>query len=85
MSVVPEQELRDWLVAFVADVLDIAPAEVDPDARWEALGVDSATTLVLIADLSVVLDREVRPIEVLENPTINAVVEHLGAVDLVGG
>jgi acyl carrier protein len=79
------QELRDWLVAFVADVLDVAPEEVDPNAQWEALGVDSATTLVLIADLSVVLDREVRPIEVLENPTINAVVEHLGAVHLVGG
>lgn len=80
-----ESELRQWLVGFVADVLDVAPTEIDPDAQWEALGVDSATTLVLIADLSVVLGREVRPIEVLENPTINAVVEHLGAVHLVGG
>jgi acyl carrier protein len=80
-----EQELRDWLVTFVADIIDVAPDEVDPSAPWESLGVDSAMTLVLVADLSVVLGREVRPIEVLANPTINAVVEHLTAVQPVGG
>jgi acyl carrier protein len=73
------------LVTFVADILDIAPDEVDPGASWESLGVDSAMTLVLVADLSVVLDRDVRPIEVLSNPTIDAVVEHLTAVAPVGG
>jgi acyl carrier protein len=80
-----EQELREWLVTFVADVLDVSRDEVDPNAFWESLGVDSAMTLVLVADLSVVLGSEVRPIEVLENPTINAVVEHMTAVQLVGG
>ncbi len=78
-------ELRDWLVAFVADVLDVSTEEVDTGAAWESLGVDSATTLVLVADLSVVLGREVRPVEVLENPTIDAVVEHLSAAQPVGG
>lgn len=80
-----EQELREWLVTFVADILDIAPDEVDPGAAWESLGVDSAMTLVLVADLSVVLGRDVRPIEVLSNPTIDAVVEHLTSVAPVGG
>jgi acyl carrier protein len=80
-----EQELREWLVTFVADVLDISPDEVDPAAPWESLGVDSAMTLVLVADLSVVLGRDVRPVEVLANPTINAVVEHVTAVEPVGG
>jgi len=79
------QELRAWLMTFVADVLDVSPDEVDPCAPWESLGVDSAMTLVLVADLSVVLGREVRPIEVLANPTINAVVEHLRAVQPMGG
>lgn len=80
-----EQELREWLVTFVADVLDIEPDEVDPATAWEALGVDSAMTLVLVADLSVVLGRDVRPVEVLANPTINAVVEHLTADARAGG
>ena len=78
-------ELREWLVTFVADVLDVSPHEVDPGATWESLGVDSAMTLVLVADLSVVLGREVRPIEVLANPTIDAVAEHLSAAAPVGG
>ena len=80
-----EQDLRTWLVTFVADVIAVTPGEVDPAAPWESLGVDSAMTLVLVADLSVVLGREVRPIEVLANPTIDAVVEHLMAVQPVGG
>lgn len=80
-----EEELRAWLVTFVADVLDVAPEEVDPGTTWEALGVDSAMTLVLVADLSVVLGRDVRPVEVLSNPTIDAVVEHLTTVSPVGG
>lgn len=80
-----EQALREWLVAFVADVLDIAPDEVDPGTSWESLGVDSAMTLVLVADLSVVLARDVRPMEVLANPTIDAVVEHLTTAQPVGG
>jgi hypothetical protein len=42
-------------------------------------------TLVLVADLSVVLGRDVRPVEVLANPTIDAVVEHLTSVEPVGG
>lgn len=85
MSTEAARELRDWLVDFVADVLDIDRTEVDPDAQWESLGVDSANTLVLAADLSVLLGRDVRPVEILSNPTIDAVVAHLGAVELVGG
>ncbi|TDV41021.1 acyl carrier protein [Actinophytocola oryzae] len=77
-----ELATREWLVAFVAGVLDVAREEVDPTASWESLGVDSATTLVLVADLSAVLGREVRPIEVLENPTIDTLVEHLGTCEV---
>lgn len=71
------QELRDWLVRFVADVLEIDPSEVDTSATWESLGVDSATILVLVADLSAETRLEVRPIEVLENPTIEELAAHL--------
>lgn len=80
-----EEDLRAWLTTFVADVLDIGPDEVDHAAPWESLGIDSAMTLVLVADLSVVLGRTVQPVEVLTHPTIDAVVEHLLAVEAVGG
>jgi acyl carrier protein len=80
-----EADLRAWLTTFVADVLDIGQDEVDPAAPWESLGIDSAMTLVLVADLSVVLGRTVQPVEVLTHPTIDAVVEHLLAVAAVGG
>lgn len=73
------QELRDWLVRFVADVLEIDPSEVDTSVTWESLGVDSATILVLVADLSAETTRDVRPVEVLENPTIEELAAHLAS------
>jgi hypothetical protein len=71
------RDLRDWLVRFVAELLDIAPSEVDASATWETLGVDSATILVLVAELSAGPGWRVRPIDVLEHPTISSLAAHL--------
>ncbi|GIG56818.1 phosphopantetheine-binding protein [Longispora fulva] len=71
------QPIQDWLVGFVADLLAIAPSEVDPTATMEALGVDSATTLVLAGDLGVLLGRTIPPTELLDHPTLAALADHL--------
>ncbi|MEV6520996.1 acyl carrier protein [Longispora sp. NPDC051575] len=72
-----EQAIRDWLVGFVAELLAIEPAEVDPAATMEALGVDSATTLVLASDLGELLGRTIPPTELLDHPTLAALAGHL--------
>ncbi|MGH4008899.1 MAG: acyl carrier protein [Pseudonocardiaceae bacterium] len=73
------EELRNWLVAFVAELLDVATTEVDVATMWEFLGVDSAAILVMVADLSVRSGWPVRPVEVLEHPTIDELARHLAA------
>ena len=70
-------DLRDWLVAFVAETLEIAPAEVDQNATWDDLGIDSASIMVLVDNLAAADGRAVKPIEVLDHPTVTALAEHL--------
>lgn len=72
-------ETLDWLVQFVADVLDVGTSEVDTGAPWAELGVDSATILVLVADLERDRGLAVRPAEVLDHPSIDALTAHLSA------
>ena len=64
------EDLAGWLTSFVADLLDIDPAEVDTSATFTDLGVDSATSLVLAGDLTAQLHRPVSPVTVREHPTI---------------
>jgi acyl carrier protein len=75
------QQLHDWLVTFVAEVLEVEPAEIADDASWEALGVDSATVLVLVANLTATTGLSVRPSQVLEHPSIEQLAAHLAAVE----
>ncbi|MCX5208102.1 acyl carrier protein [Kitasatospora sp. NBC_00240] len=75
------QQLTDWLREYLADLLDITPEEVGTDIPLEYLGVDSATTLVLSADLSTETGRETRPGEILDHPTIERLAAHLSGSD----
>jgi acyl carrier protein len=63
-------ELTAWVTGFVADVLGVDPAQVPPGATLAELGIDSAAALVLAADLSEFARVRVRPVDVLDNPTV---------------
>lgn len=71
------EELRNWLVTFVAELLNVATVEVDVAAAWEFLGVDSAAILVMVTDLSARSGWRVRPVEALEHRTIDELARHL--------
>jgi acyl carrier protein len=81
---VSEREIQDWLVSFVADLLAVADDEIDVRMPWDSLGVDSATTLVIAAELGDVLERELSPTEVLDQGTIESLAAHLSAAEPVG-
>lgn len=72
-----EEQLTDWLVDFITELLDIRADEVGTDIPFGFLGVDSATTLVLISDLTSRTGRDVRPAEVFAHPTIAELAAHL--------
>jgi acyl carrier protein len=74
-----EPEVRRWLVRFIAGVLDVDESAIDTGMRLERLGVDSAMTLVLAADLGAELGTELSPVWVFEHRTIDALATHLVA------
>ncbi|BFV60921.1 hypothetical protein KCMC57_up60250 [Kitasatospora sp. CMC57] len=76
------QQLTEWLREYLADLLDVTPEQIGTDLPLEQLGVDSATTLVLSADLTAHLGREIRPGEIFEHPTVEGLAAHLGGTAL---
>jgi acyl carrier protein len=75
-----EPEIRRWLVRFIAGVLDVGESAIDTGMRLERLGVDSATTLVLAADLGAALGTELSPMWVFEHRTIGALAARLASL-----
>lgn len=71
------QQLTDWLREYLADLLDVTPEQIGTDIPLEQLGVDSATTLVLSADLTAHTGRETRPGEIFDHPTVDRLAAHL--------
>ncbi|QGV82210.1 acyl carrier protein [Streptomyces ficellus] len=68
-----------WVLAFLAELLDVSPDEIDPATPLDELGVDSATVLVMCAGLAAEFGIPVRPRDVLDHFTADAVGEHLSA------
>ncbi|MFF2506418.1 acyl carrier protein [Streptomyces sp. NPDC058067] len=71
--------IEAWLVEFLAEVLDVRQDEIDPATGLDALGVDSATTLVICAAVRDELGIPVRPRDVFDHFTPQALSRHLTA------
>ncbi|MEU1406606.1 acyl carrier protein [Streptomyces sp. NPDC005728] len=69
----------DWLTGFLAELLDVTPDQIDPATGLDLLGVDSATTLVVCAKARDELGVPLRPREVFDNFTVEALARHLTA------
>ena len=78
-------ELRLWLVDYLVTNLSCDPAEIDPDAPFNELGVGSRDAVVLSGELSEHLGRPVSPVDFWQNPTINALATALLAPEAEPG
>ena len=66
-----------WLVGYIADLLEVAPAAIDTSKRLDRYGLDSVATVGLIGVLADWLDRELDPALVYEYPSIDALAKYL--------
>ena len=72
-------EIVAWVLGFLAEILDVPPQDIDPATPLDELGVDSATTLVLCAGLGEEFALHVRPRDVFDHFTADALARHLTA------
>jgi acyl carrier protein len=83
---VDESAIRDWCVGYLAKSLNRAAGQIDPDAKFARLGVDSAASVFLIVDLEEWLNIKLPAETLVQHPTINELARHLatnGAADAV--
>ena len=69
-------EISAWCVAYLSQMLERPAAEIDPEAPFTRLGVDSATSTYFLVELEEWLGVELDPEIVFEYPTIGALARY---------
>lgn len=72
-------EIQDWIAAYLADLLEIEPEDVDVTIPFDRYGLDSSAAVGLTGDLENWLGTEIEPTALYDYPTVEALVEHLSA------
>jgi len=72
-----EAEIREWLVAKIAERVGAAPESINPTKPFTVLGVDSTEAVVISGELQEWLGRRVPPTIAWDHPSIDAVARHL--------
>ncbi len=70
-------EIKDWLVSYLGELLEIEPDEVDVTTPFDRYGLDSSAAVGLTGDLEDWLGRELDPTLMYDYPTVEALVQHL--------
>jgi acyl carrier protein len=72
-----EADIRAWCMDHLAKALARPVQEIDPNATFSRLGVDSAMAVFLVVELEAWLDIELAPNIAFEYPTIEDLARHL--------
>jgi acyl carrier protein len=70
-------KIREWLVSYMSDLLEIEPDEVDVEASFARYGLDSSAAVILTGDLGNWLGKELEPTLLYDYPTIAELAQHL--------
>ncbi len=71
-------EIQNWLVSYLAKLLETTPNEIDVKISFNRYGLDSYMTVGLIADLEVWLGCNLKPTVMYNYPNIESLARHLG-------
>ena len=72
-------EIRSWLISHAAELLKVAPEQIDPRQPFASYGLDSVAAIGLMVDLEEWLSRNLPETLVWDYPNIDALAEHLSS------
>lgn len=72
-------EVRQWLSAYLADLLEVEEDEVDTSLPFDRYGLDSSAAVGMTGDLEDWLACEIDPTVIYDYPTVDALASYLGA------
>jgi acyl carrier protein len=70
-------EMRDWLIAYLAELLGLARHEIDTKKSFEVYGLESSGAVGFSGDLEDVLQTTFDTTLAYDFPTIEALLDHL--------
>ena len=70
-------EMRDWLIAYLAELLGLARHEIDTQKSFEVYGLESSGAVGFSGDLEDVLQTTFDTTLAYDFPTIEALLDHL--------
>ena len=74
------EQLEDWLISRVAQLLKQAADDIDPDMPFNSLGLDSVNVMDLIVELDDLLGIEIESTIVWDYPTIRLLSEYVATL-----
>ncbi|HSI62168.1 MAG TPA: condensation domain-containing protein [Candidatus Saccharimonadia bacterium] len=74
---VNQSDIRDWLIAKIADILKCPLGDIGVEDNFTALGLDSLSMITLTGDLAAWLGRDLPATLLLKHPSIEEVAELL--------
>lgn len=74
---VTSAKITEWLVAYMSDLLEIEPDEIDVETSFARYGLDSSAAVMLTGDLESWLGQEIEPTIMYDYPTIADLAAHL--------
>lgn len=75
-----QETVRDWLIAHIAKVLVLPPADIDPAAPFERFGIDSVAAVDIALALEKEVGRTLDPTLLYHYPTIDKLAEHVASL-----
>lgn len=72
-----DEKLRAWLIAELARMVKINPAEVDTATPFHAYGLDSRSAVQVSGALEKVVERRLSPAILFDHETIDDLADHL--------
>jgi acyl carrier protein len=77
MSQHSQQEIRQWMVNHLAELLERSPQEIKTDIPFDRYGLDSLAAVGMTGDLEDWLGEKLDPTLLYDYPTIDSFTAHL--------
>ncbi|MES2673583.1 MAG: acyl carrier protein [Pseudomonadota bacterium] len=76
-DVFTENDITEWMSEYLAKLLDVSVDEIDVDADFRSMGLDSSSTVGISGDLSNSFGVELGESLLYDYPTIKDVASHV--------
>jgi acyl carrier protein len=66
-----QEELRAWMIEYIASVLDLPPEDFPTEATFDSYGLDSVEATVMAGVMEEQFGVPIDPVLLFENPSID--------------